>query len=265
MTSEILNFDMTAQTFTLTFGDRAENHKGMQIMGEAATEGFTLEDLMRAQLWFQNHGVTAVIYDLRHQLPEELRGQAQEAYFLHAPSGVSSLVSPDELYHEQNALPKDTQAFMYGRVVNKKARHNLCFGPIAQEPNYEQKQGRVVAFDQVPLLNRIKEALPEIIGAKGNNMMIEGNYYYDINKCYIGYHGDSERKKVIAARLGASFPLHYQWFYQSKAVGNPSQLVLNHGDIYVMSEKAVGSDWKRRSILTLRHAAGDQKHLKIKK
>ena len=32
--------------------------------------------------------------------------------------------------------------------------------------------------------------------------------------------------------------------------------MLNSGDVYIMSDKAVGFDWKRSSLLTLRHAAG---------
>ena len=40
---------------------------------------------------------------------------------------------------------------------------------------------------------------------------------------------------------------------------------INGGDMYIMSEKAVGNDWKRRSIPTLRHAAGGMKYLTIKK
>jgi hypothetical protein len=36
--------------------------------------------------------------------------------------------------------------------------------------------------------------------------------------------------------------------------------MLNHGDLYVMSEKAVGQDWKRKVIPTLRHAAGAKKY-----
>jgi len=41
-------------------------------------------------------------------------------------------------------------------------------------------------------------------------------------------------------------------------------LSLNHGDMYVMSEKATGWDWKYRSRATLRHAAGADKYLKLK-
>lgn len=33
---------------TLTFGDCAENHKGMQVIGEQANEGFTKADLVHA-------------------------------------------------------------------------------------------------------------------------------------------------------------------------------------------------------------------------
>jgi hypothetical protein len=33
--------------------------------------------------------------------------------------------------------------------------------------------------------------------------------------------------------------------------------------MYVMSEKATGNDWKKKNILTLRHAAGAEKYLTI--
>ena len=49
--------------------------------------------------------------------------------------------------------------------------------------------------------------------------------------------------------------LHFNWFYNSKSVGETLKLTLNNGDMYIMSEKAVGNDWKKRSIYTLRHSA----------
>ena len=58
--------------------------------------------------------------------------------------------------------------------------------------------------------------------------------------------------------------MHYQWFHQGTPVGPRAKLLLNHGDFYVMSEKATGFDWKRRKIPTLRHAAGAAKFLRIK-
>jgi hypothetical protein len=58
--------------------------------------------------------------------------------------------------------------------------------------------------------------------------------------------------------------LHYQWFYDRKPVGKRIQLELNNGDVYIMSEKATGYDWKKRKIVTLRHGAGCPKFLTIK-
>ena len=44
-------------------------------------------------------------------------------------------------------------------------------------------------------------------------------------------------------------------------IGKRAEIMLEHGDMYVMSEKAVGTDWKNPSIPTLRHAAGSKKFL----
>ena len=69
---------------------------------------------------------------------------------------------------------------------------------------------------------------------------------------------------VIAIRTGNNtMPLHYQWFYRSKSVGRNFSVDIAPGDLYVMSEKAVGTDWKKKSILTIRHASGAAKYVKI--
>jgi hypothetical protein len=109
----------------------------------------------------------------------------------------------------------------------------------------------------------IKENLHKFFGEKAAEMVAEGNYYYDINKCGIGYHGDGERCRVIGVRLGAMIPLHYNWFLKSKAVGKNLRLKCYNGDMYCMSTKTSGTDWKKRSILTLRHSAGCKKYTYI--
>ena len=58
--------------------------------------------------------------------------------------------------------------------------------------------------------------------------------------------------------------LHYQWFLRSKPVGARVIRILNHGDGYIMSEIATGNNWKKKKILTLRHAAGADKFTTIK-
>lgn len=248
-------------TYTITFGDQAENHVGMKKIGKLATEGFSLHDLQTAGEWFLDNNVDVKIYDL--SMPVEDTHQVDKAYLLVAKNGLSAVCNPDSFFHEQSTLNKDSKAFMYGRVVNKKARHNLCFDDQASDPDYANGLGTVVAFDTVPLLNNFRKTLPSIIGQKASNLKAEGNYYYDVTKCGIGFHGDSERKLVVGIRVGSPLPLRYQWYHESKPFGPSMEFILDHGDVYIMSEKAVGTDWKRKKIFTLRHAAGCPRFLQV--
>ena len=256
------------QTFTLTFGDQVENHVGMQKIGNLASEGFNLQDLILAKEWFEKKECKCKVYNLKDLIKnEDSYDLAQDAYILVIRKGLHTLLdpnTPDEFYNEQDKLEKDKKALMRGRVVNKRARHNLCFAEYNQEPNYEVGKGRIISFDSVPLLNKVRQRLQEVIGDKGKDLAVEGNYYYNLNSCGINLHGDYERRKVIGVRVGATFPLHFQWFLWSKPIGDRLKLSLNHGDIYIMSEKAVGHDWKKRKIPTLRHAAGSKQYLSIK-
>ena len=70
---------------------------------------------------------------------------------------------------------------------------------------------------------------------------------------------------LVSVRLGSVIPLHYQWFKKHRPVGERGIFNLQNGDIYAMSEKATGFDWKKSSIYTLRHAAGSKKFTTIKK
>jgi alkylated DNA repair dioxygenase AlkB len=248
-------------TITLTFGDQAENHVGMEQLGElvAEGEGFQYEDLTRMYDFFASQGVQAELYHL-HEALENIKG-LPPAYLLvlRKPTSYFLQEKKDDLFAEQASLPMDKQAFMYGRVVNKHARWNLCFDDEGKEPNYEEGRGRVIAWNTVPLLKQVYSQFPTAFGPKATALKGEGNYYYDIQKCGIGFHGDSERRKVIALRLGASMTLYYQWFLQGTSVGPRLAVPLHDGDMYVMSEKAVGTDWKRKTIYTLRHATGTDK------
>ena len=45
-------------------------------------------------------------------------------------------------------------------------------------------------------------------------------------------------------------------YKNNERISDAIKITLNDGDIYIMSEKAVGFDWKKSSIPTLRHATG---------
>jgi len=240
-------------TITLTYGDVCENHVGMQQIGKLASRGLPTDLLESVCNMYDGNAELVKLGG--HVCPES------DACVLIIRNGVEQLMpgSLDPLYCEQKRLDPDKKALMRGRVVNKRARYNLCFSGTAQAPDYEKGKGTIVAFNEVPYTKGLGQKLAQVFGTAP--LECEGNYYFDSNS-HIGLHGDTERRIVFGVRLGETMPLMYWWFRNFQPVGEPVVLNLNHGDIYVMSEKAVGIDWRRSSIMTLRHAAGTVTALK---
>lgn len=247
-------------TITITFGGQVENHVGMQKIGKISEHGLDLNDLKNAKKIFENAGYKCDIIHLNKLLDNV--EDAHDAYVLFVKNGTQFFIQDnkiEDLYNEQKELCWDKKAYMYGRVVNKKARYNLCYDDKGQEPDYENKRGRVVSFDKIPLTQKLQKGLENVFGNKAKDLKAEGNYYY-IPDCGIGWHGDAERRIVIASRLGDDASICYQWFKNSKKVGEKFSINVSGGDLYAMSEKATGFDWKTKKIFTLRHSAGGKKY-----
>ncbi len=237
----------TQCAITLTGGGVAENHTGMQKIGTQRDRGFSTENLI-----YLHQRYSGVL----HKLDNE------------ASVWVCNIrdvfgIDANDLYEEHARLAVDKKKKMYGRVMNAKARYNICYGDTPQEASYEEGRGRIEAFRNVPLLNKIRELIPQVLrvenGPDINNLMFEMNKYYDINECGIGFHGDTERRIVIGFRLGATIPLDFQSFKHFKPVGKRIHVKVSGGQFYIMNEKAVGFDWKNSKKLTWRHAAGAKK------
>jgi len=246
---------------TITFGEMVENHARMEQIGHNIDEGFSCSEIRKMSRKLNKIGISNKIINLGDYIDEEV----DEASVLIIRNGVDLLGNGGDANRVLRECTKgewswDKKAFIYGRVVNKKARWNVCMADFEQTPEYENGKGSVVDFRQLPILSKIRTVLPKYLGRKANNLLAEGNYYYNTNDCGIGFHGDSERKIVIGVKLGVSIPLHYQWYHKNKPVGKRCTLNFGHGDMYVMSEKATGNDWKKSSQYTLRHAAGCKKY-----
>ena len=237
------------RTITLTFSESVENHVGMEIIGKKCQTGFSPEKCRELAQRYS----CGELYELN--FPKK-RLNLPEACIVVFRDGLKNIfgIDKDALLEEQSSLEWDTKAYMYGRVVNKNARYNLCYADYSREPDYENKKGRILSFDDLPITKDVRENLC-LFGREFEDLYAEGNYYYDTKKCYIGYHGDSERRKVIGVRLGDEFPLHFKWYQNGEETNQKITIPLRGGDIYIMSEKATGNDWKKRGI-SLRHAAG---------
>ena len=245
----------------LTFGDAGENHVGMEMVGTLGEigSGFTTEELQKAQQKLTDQGITSTYHSF--DKADQIAGILI----------IRNVINKEEhagLLKDMNTFVWDNQYFDRRRkkVLNKHARTNVVIlDGIAQEPDYLNKKGRIVDTNTLETFKKFKQNMVSLINTttetnKADNLICEGNRYYDLKKCGIGYHGDKERRKVIALSLGESTNINWQWFQNSKPVGDTYKFTINGGDIYIMSEKAVGYDWGSPSKLTLRHAAGAKKY-----
>lgn len=254
-------------TITLTLGDAGENHVGMEMKGQLGEpgSGFTPDELEKAALQLYQLGRQVEF----HRLTSE---ETDPAAILIIRNYLDVPIATEMLTH---LMERSWDAKYFdrrrGRVLNKHARHNVVImDGYSQEPDYEQGKGTILDGDTISTFRQFKQEMTETINLvtqsdKASQLVCEGNLYYNVKRCGIGYHGDKERRKVIALRLGESMSMSWQWFHRSKPVGEPFRYTLNHGDLYIMSEKAVGNDWMSSSKYTLRHAAGCEKYLSLKK
>ena len=216
--------DMTTSVFTLTFGDAAENHVSMEIIGTKGKPGtgFTVDELREIASKTENA-------ELRMLNSKE---EHEEAAVLI----IRNILNPElhkAMFEEQAKLDHDKKAFMYGRVVNKKARWNLCFDTVGHDPAYEEGKGCVVSMDEIPITKSFTDSFHSRFGDKAKDLKGEGNYYYDLKTCGIGWHGDSERTKVVALRLGGSIPICYRWYHKNKPTSEIMSIPLHGGDLYL--------------------------------
>jgi len=162
-------------------------------------------------------------------------------------------LEPDKKFYEKRV----------GKVQNLVSRWHLCIADVSVQGDVEKQIGTIINFDQLSILKDIRETLPKMLGYKAEMNICEASYYNDVSKCGVGWHGDINRKIVIGLRLGASMQICFNWFQRTSPVGKKFEAVLNHGDLYIMSEKTTGNDYRDAKKLTLRHSAGAQKHSKV--
>jgi len=268
------------EAWTITWGDVARNEVKMQPIGEAAEHGVSVARLQEIKEELEAKGIECVLIDLVDLLPEEEREAAREAAVLVVRKGVAALSeNPEgeaELLAEQQSMPIDEKAYddkYPGGVFNKKNRYNNLLGDEDQAPDYGNKKGTVVDCEAVtedgskkyPTTSKLRAVFTSLLCA-AHPVVGETNKYFNAFLCGIGWHGDRERKMVAGVRLGLAadgMPLKFMWFRDSKLVGAEGRILLNAGDVYFMSEKAVGFDWLTKKELTLRHAAGAENYSSV--
>mgnify|MGYP001499413769 CR=1 FL=1 len=256
----------------LTFAESVENHVGNQQIGERCQSGWSVGKLKNLKRKLDETNTSSSLVDLNRLLVggdyEDVGEEASVLVIKNCVDGVFGVKS-NELFEHLKTLEWDKKYYdvRRKRVLNKNARWNLCFSDVEQVADYENGKGTVYTFETAGI-KRLKTKIESMMSGKSVNMErlnAEGNYYYNVKKCGIGMHGDTERRKVFGVNLGdVNRQLVFQWYKNSKEVSDKVVIELEHGDCYIMSDKAVGFDWKKRSKLTLRHGAGIENSKYIK-
>ena len=286
---------MASERMSLTCAPGGENHAGMEIIGRMPVkgEGFKATDMEGLGPYFQNLGFDSSVLNLNNLSGQNTimgLGSDDQARVLLLRRWIQVMFEDTTVQDIYKELIADTWDAEYldknkyrieivdgvetkvrGKRMNKRARTNLCYvADREQEPDVWKGKGRIVDLKKKTALNLAVDRLRSMIEAglieigsktKVEINVVEGNRYYNLKTTGIGFHGDTERVVVICISIGCdNYPMRWQWFKDGMPLGNPIDITLNCGDVYIMSEKAVGADWKLRSIYTLRHAAGANKY-----
>ena len=257
-------------TWSLTVGNGGENHTGMEFLGNLRKkgQGWDLDRLLYAK------DILESIFDKNVELfnlnEECLQGvtipkgsKPKDAYLMVVRNFLSENVHKN-MIKELGSYEWDRKYWDTRRqkVLNKLARANVCYGKEGRAANYAEGKGTIIGFDKSPLVGNLLKVVEILMQDKG--LIVEGNQYDNVSKNGIGPHGDTERVCVSCLRVGASMPMKFGMFWNCKVRGKPFETVINGGDLYFMSEEAVGAEWKSRSKWIWRHCAGAPKYLKMK-
>lgn len=255
----IMEYDRKKVVVTITLGKQYEVENGESI----PNDGFNLDDLNKAKHYFDSIGCDTQIVHLNKYLHDNIK--TDDAYVLMVKQALQKMIGDrlDKLYDEQLNLNVNTKGLFYGKVLNLKSRQYICIRKNSRIPDYENGISRHLSFEDTPLLNEIKTMLGDNIIPEFVDYDVENNYYSNAARCGLGFHGDTGRNKIMGIRMGQPFPLFFQWYVKRQSISPYIKLMFEHGDIYMMSDKATGHDWKVTSDPYLKHAAGYEKYLKI--
>lgn len=251
--------------YAITFGDVSVLHVGgAEHRADGAGRpagGFTVDELRQLSRRYPDESELVMVSDA---LPDDLRAENEAAVLVFRGGAQLMGVEPDDLLHEQRGVSYDTAYWdaRRGATLNKQARLNTLFGDVAQAHSDDYCAPTINAFDDLPHLRDIRTELGKILGPKAANLNAEGNLYHKASSG-IGFHGDAERVVVIGLSLGGSATLRYHWRLpgSSDHTFEPVDVAIDCGDVYVMSEKATGNDWRKRSKVRVVHAAGAKKYI----
>jgi len=236
-------------------------------IGAMAKAGYPAGQLREVCASQTARGIDAAIVDLRVEAAakgtpaSEVKLMA-DAVVLVIRNGANALTNDpdmaDKMLAEHQGLDYDEFTKPRKEVLTARSRRMLFFAEEGCPADMAKGLNTVIPWSSVPANAKCHHALKELLGTTDANYAV-ASHYFDTKEGGIGWHGDAERRQTIMVRLGAvsnTRPLHFVWCHKSKSISPPITIELQHGDVVVFSEKAMGTDWRCSSILTVKHGTG---------
>ena len=196
--------------------------------------------------------------------------EASEACALLIKGGIQRLsknpLAAGRLFQEQLDLPYEGKFFDKGRTFTRRSYKTLKFGQTEVGPSGDFAQPTVVSFNSVP---QLQQFLGHLDMFQDNLSSAQGIEYFVSRReqaadggmmgcaSRLGWHGDSQRR-ILSMCLGHPGILKFAWRLPGTSANLPkshTEIFLDHGDVYLLSEKATGSNWKKRSLLRVVHTS----------
>lgn len=255
----LFSVEMANVCYSIVYCDATTSEKHYsELTGQMAPTGYSAEAL---------RAIANTVTDYSLEIVEltpycQASGAADACLLVVRNNGKNTTLATlaDQCLQEAKSIQYDTWLWARGKLVNAHGRHHVSVAPVAAAGDPATGKHTTLAWSEVPvlqhMLNDLKRAfLPDREHCDHASVV----RYPDIVKGGIGWHGDGERKRTTVQRLGDNSsrrPLAFQWYLRFEPVSDPISVNLNHGDLVIYSEKAVGTDWKSSSFPTLRHATG---------
>ena len=243
------------ESYSVLLCDRAKSLTAEgEPTGEMAPTGFDAAHLRRVCECLCKEGLDASIVDLT---PHCRLKDAPEACILVIRGWRPDIA--DAAFQQVRGIKYDTFTHQYGHVVQAHSRHVVFVGEKPRKADESIGMRTVLGWQDVDVIDKARAWIAKVLDSEEYIKSACILKYPDIRKCGISAHGDGERRRTIVYRVGkvsSKRSLDFQWYRDGAEVSDKVKIDLHHGDFAVSSEVAVGTNWKKRKIPTLRHSTG---------
>lgn len=209
----------------------------MDIDEEGTTRAVTNDELDDIQEYFTKKESRTYLMNLKKHDDEP------DARVLLVKNGIKWIgANKEKLYEEISAIDKS-------HMVRKSLCWSYCATNLKRLPELGKIQQGIDC-----MANQL--GMPHLTGLLAEASVYENDFSGE------RYRGDDHgNSPVIGCNLGNDQFICFRSFFRHEMYGNEIKIKLEHGDMYFLSEEAVGIGWRKTNTMAFRRRLGTDKFL----